>query len=284
MLVINGFRCYDVINSSKMQVTKRAFLSLCYSNYPEFVNRFSRVQPQCAGMLGSELLCVYTLVKLLGIDLIIESGVENGVSTQALASLLPEVKIISVDFQCLESTRERLRKFQNVSYIQFDSIEHLPGLVKGLSAANKIFALIDGPKDDLALALSKQLIDNVECLACHDVGFEFCHSLNREGTNEDTFANFTGWNMSQFITTEEWYSSHFSHLNINALNWLMGCESTGWEQRNDGYDSVFWNPILQNINPIGFGLGVASTKLNLVEGWMSQEKHTLAARIRQSLT
>lgn len=247
-----------------MQVSRKDFLAHCYGNYIEFVNQFSQVNPRCAGMLGSELLCVFTLVKLLGIDLIVESGVENGVSTQTLARLLPKVKIISVDFHCLESTRLRLREFNNVSYIQFDSIDHLPALVKGLSASNKIFALIDGPKDDLALALSKQLVDNVECLACHDVGIEFCHSLNLGGTCEDTFLNFMGWNASQFITTDEWYSSNFSHLNVNALNWLMGCDNTGWEQRNDGYDSVFWNPILQKINPIGFGLGVASTRFSLV--------------------
>lgn len=151
------------------------------------------------GVLFSEAFAVCALSDLADIDLLIESGIANGVSTEIFAKYGIK-KIIGVERAEKEkeqemflSTQKRLEKYSNVSLIQGDSFSVLPKLLRE-NADKKVALVIDGPKGKLACKLLKKCMSfkNVVFGAIHDqrkreMDKFFTHLVY---TNQKTFRNF----------------------------------------------------------------------------------------------
>jgi predicted O-methyltransferase YrrM len=116
------------------------------------------------GMFYSEVYLFLEACDQQGVDLIIESGVKNGMSTALLSSAWPG-EIISID-------KERL-SIEPVARVEFclgDSRIVIPAVLSE-SAGRRVAVLIDGPKGAEAVALKDGIwpVPEVRVVAIHDV-------------------------------------------------------------------------------------------------------------------
>lgn len=115
----------------------------------------------------SEMFMFYSTAKAFKVDQIIESGIGNGGSTAYLAKLFPDLPIISIDKDVSGAAGLA------VTTIKGNAVYMLPDIV-ARSNAQRIGALIDGPKGKLAIRLAKRLLNDpkVQFVAVHDLAFE----------------------------------------------------------------------------------------------------------------
>ena len=236
---------------------KNVFLRQCKISYEKYKARVPNTAPANGGILDSEALALVSFCDLYDIDVLIESGIFFGRSTEILCNYFIEqsLEIHSMDLRIMGEVSERLSVFKNLTLHECDSTEKIPELIS-LFADKKVGLFIDGPKGNLQLDLAKKYIDDVEFVALHDVGKEYTENT-LENINKDTHQEFIAWDKSRFITTESWYSDEYSYLNEDQINWLRGRDVDKWPKRDDSYNSSAWNPVLDKIFPFGFGLGVA---------------------------
>lgn len=125
------------------------------------------------GVLNSEGACFAGLCRLLGVQNVVESGRARAQSTFLLATLLPDVKIFSIESECDADAQfgvSRLQEFANVTLIEGDAwvlASHVLGDLKEPTAL-----LIDGPKGEEAVRLAQQLVavhEHVVLIGIHDM-------------------------------------------------------------------------------------------------------------------
>ena len=142
------------------------------------------------GMLNSELLLVYWLVRTLGVERVVESGRWLGHSTLTLSRLFEgtSVMIDSVDYSRTAASREcerRLAGRRNVRLHYGDAFKVLPEII-GRDSASAIL-LVDGPKGAEAvhlIAACFRTFGHVAAAFLHDAS---CGSAARAAV-EDTVA------------------------------------------------------------------------------------------------
>lgn len=119
------------------------------------------------GMFYSEVYLFLLACSAHGVDLIIESGVKNGMSTRLLASAWPgELVSIDKDLRSLGS----LEPLQGVRLLHGDARKEIPALLS-VSRGRRAGVLIDGPKGSAALALKDAIWEapEVRVAAIHDL-------------------------------------------------------------------------------------------------------------------
>lgn len=234
---------------------REKFLKKCEELYPIYKKRVRGVPPAFGCVLEGESFCFCVLCEMLGVDVIIESGLCHGASTQMFAKyfLGTSMEIYTIDLEVMDETKKALEEYPNIKDILAgDGASIVPEVISSVEKSKKIAVFIDGPKSEEQLELAKAVINDVEFVGLHDVGQDFS-----DWAYAGTYEKFMEWEDAQFITTELWYSSRYSHMNETQLLWLRGEPNTGWPQRNDGYDCERHNPILEKVTPKGFGLGIA---------------------------
>lgn len=126
------------------------------------------------GILLHEALTFCAACVSSKVDLIIESGIAGGRSTEIYAKFF-NIPIIGVDnasiygIERFLSTRTRLNKYTNVSIFNGDSFNIIPDLLDAYN--NKTIAVhIDGPKGENAKILANYCLkqSNVKFVAIHD--------------------------------------------------------------------------------------------------------------------
>lgn len=109
------------------------------------------------GVLYSEMLFVYAILRRLQPKRILESGRARGQSTHLLAACFPATPIVSIEFDAqspdVAVAAARLRPFANVELLFGDATVMLPQLLRPGDAV-----MIDGPKGFRALRLALQLL------------------------------------------------------------------------------------------------------------------------------
>jgi len=130
------------------------------------------------GISFSEGLALVSAASLAEVDLLLESGTANGVSTELLARFFNDtaMKIFSVDKDAgaprIATTEQRLRSFPNVKCLAGDGAELLPDMVKRYKE-KRIGVFVDGPKAWFGLSLCFRMLKaskRVRFCAIHDVG------------------------------------------------------------------------------------------------------------------
>ena len=116
------------------------------------------------GMFYSEVFLFLEACANHGVNLIIESGVKNGMSTRLIASAWPG-ELISVDKAAVPPDA-----VIGVDFIHGDSRIMVPAILSE-SHGRRVGVLIDGPKGEAALALKDQIWAEAEVrlVAIHDL-------------------------------------------------------------------------------------------------------------------
>ncbi len=185
-----------VINSFKKQ---------CKRSINRFKNRVLPISYIKNGILLWEGFAFCALLDLFNIDMIIESGIAGGRSTEIFARYFkgPIIAIDNADYYGLKrfnETKLRLSRYQNVSCLNTDSIFAMPKLIS--QNPNKSIALfIDGPKGLKAIRLSQRCFafSNVKFVGIHDQCKDSYHQMDR-------------WEKTFFYTDSHWFIEKYSHL------------------------------------------------------------------------
>lgn len=131
-----------------------------------FMKRVGAIPYKPKAIFPSEMFLFYKLAYDFGPeDHIFESG--TGMSTLFLSKLFPQVPITTIDINNGKLFTVRIK---GVEAICADSIKLLPNLIK-TSKAERIALLIDGPKQEPAVALA------LTCMKDHRVKFAAVHDL-----------------------------------------------------------------------------------------------------------
>ncbi len=123
----------------------------------EFERLIAGIAYERKGVLFSEMLFVYAVLRRLAPARIIESGRARGQSTHLLAACFPSTPIISIEFDArspdVPVAAERLRPYSNVELLFGDATALLPEMLRPGDAV-----MIDGPKGFRALRLALRLL------------------------------------------------------------------------------------------------------------------------------
>jgi len=151
-----------------------------YAKY--FIEKTSNIKYQKRGVMPLEMFTIFVFCKELNIDVLLESGTARGYSIELLASVMPEIKMITVEnfsrkYNYEIATKNRLSHLTNITFVNGNGIEVLPNKVNELSN-KKIGVFIDGPKGGEAISLANNLkqYPNVSFVSCHDLhdGLDYC--------------------------------------------------------------------------------------------------------------
>jgi len=181
-------------------------------------------------ILMSEGFAFCAISDLFNIEVILESGVYNGRSTQMWANYFSsDTLIIAVEkAQLLKSTFKRLEPYKNVKIFRGDGPIIISDFISKFPN-KKIGIFLDGPKDTAALNFAKKafLQLNVFVVAIHDMSvtkgrFNIdCPELN--GKKGELYYSlgrieFDKWELGQFLTDEEWFVNEYSWLDKDESN------------------------------------------------------------------
>jgi len=128
------------------------------------------------GILPSEGFVVCALCDLYNIDILIESGIANGMSTEIFAKYgVPKVigverAIKPKEVEMFAGTKKRLAKHKNITLIKGNSLEVIPQLLSE-NSSSRIALVIDGPKDTAACNLLRDCMkdnNNIVLGIIHD--------------------------------------------------------------------------------------------------------------------
>lgn len=141
----------------------------------KFKNNVMTIDYQRRGILPSEGFVVCAISDALNLDIIIESGIANGISTEIFAKYgIPKIigierAIKEKEIEMFNSSKKRLSKYKNVELIKGDSFDILSKLIEK-NKDLKIGIVIDGPKGTAACNLLKICMQhsNVEMGVIHD--------------------------------------------------------------------------------------------------------------------
>lgn len=160
------------------------------------------------GMFPSEARAVVEASLAQKIDLLVESGTANGVSTELFARSMPSLKIVTIDLDAYglhKKTKAVLAACcPNVQTFVGDSRKRLLGLGNEFPDA-RIGVMIDGPKGALAARLAEKIlkhVGNVRFVAIHDTA----PFWERHGATWPTGTTLAGAEASSAVRT--WESSY----------------------------------------------------------------------------
>jgi len=156
-------------------------------------------------ILPSEGLAFTAFADLHDVDVIIESGVWKGFSTEIWARTGREV--LAMDLNVQSEARSRLSKYKNVEVIQGDGSVMIPQALERSNRSTAVF--IDGPKGEFALRLAERVLKrpNVKFVALHDMR-PWKATLRSGQLQMQCF----------FITDEEWFLRDFGWLDEGGGN------------------------------------------------------------------
>lgn len=139
-------------------------------NINSFVEKLSNMNYLENSMFNSEIYLLYSIAKQMKLNMVIESGLDNGGSTEKLLNLI-EFQYIGIDINpnCSFISSNRYKNYSNFEFNNGNSIEILPTLVEKNKDKN-ILIIIDGPKSREAIELKNKLLnyDHVKIIAVHD--------------------------------------------------------------------------------------------------------------------
>lgn len=196
----------------------------CKKSFPKFMERAGNVPWQERSILMSEAFAFCAIGDLFDIDVIIESGIYLGRSTEIWANYFSDKSIYAIDCKLKQEAVERLKGYNNVILIEGDGFELLKQLSAKL-APRRIGIFMDGPKGCKALRFGLDISkhQNVEFFALHDV-----HKMKR-GKRSEVRELFEILTASAFFTDEKWFVDNYSEIDKNESNW-------------DGQQGLIWMP------------------------------------------
>jgi len=193
---------------------------------PEFEKRVLPLGSQARGLLTSEAFAFCILAHMHEVDLVLESGIWQGQSTEAWCKFFKgNGRVVAIDRSIPQSVSTRLESIGcDLTLRSGDGVSLLPQYVDG-NKDKTIAVFIDGPKGRQAIDLGLRLLErpNVKMVGIHDV-----HKISRGKTNS-TREYFDSVGYHKFCTDEDWFVKAYCHMDLG---------DTGW----DSEQSIRWIP------------------------------------------
>lgn len=164
------------------------------------------------GILMSEGFSVCVAMDLYNVDMLIESGICNGHSTQIWTNYNKDILIKAFDIKLKEATKNRLAAAKNLSMESGDSRILVPEYIRN-NKDKKIGIFIDGPKALEALKLAEECYsyDNVAFVAIHDLSVAY-------GQRIACNKMINRLKAKSFFTDEEWFVNAYKNLDSNETH------------------------------------------------------------------
>lgn len=162
------------------------------------------------GILNTEGLAFCALADHLKADLIVESGVCNGGSTNILGKYFPDIPIVSIDINVKMGAIIRTSIYHSVTLVHGDATVLLPQIYEEFSE-RRIAMLIDGPKGLNAINLAGKCFDqkNVVLIGIHDMFRSLRGKLKQDRILFDNLKVHT------WTTDDKDYVAEFRNLDVD---------------------------------------------------------------------
>ena len=197
------------------------------------------------GITFVEGFVLTSFMKEIGVDLIIESGMAFGMSTEIFAKCMRDIPIISIDndrYKVFNETTKRLSKYKNIQTIFGDSFKEIPSLLNKKQEFKKIALFIDGPKGRSAIKLGKDLLNDkrIKLISIHDIHIK--------GGMFSVFENNFGKSFSSHNLENEWVE-----IRDNINNYYLDLNL----ERHPSNSSTF-KEYMEEV-PLGPGIAISLT-------------------------
>lgn len=171
---------------------------------PRFTMKGSTVSWQERSILMSEAFAFCAIGDLFDVDIVFESGIWLGRSTEIFAKYFAPKKVIAVDVSLKKATIERLEGYDNLTLIQGDGPGYIESFIKD-STVKRAGIIIDGPKESRAVVCAAELLKlkNVSFVAVHDV-----HDFKVKRW-------LINLKHPLFFTSEKWFLKKYRNLDKN---------------------------------------------------------------------
>lgn len=175
---------------------------------PRFLETGFKVPWQERSILMSEAFAFCGVGDLFDIDIVLESGIWLGRSTEIFASYFAPKPVIAIDVTLKKAMVDRLEKYDNLTLIKGDGPSYIRKLLKD-SKIKRAGIFIDGPKEYRAVECVEQLLfyENVVFVAVHDA---------HKSKVKRMLINL---NRPLFFTCEKWFLEKYSALDKNESQW-----------------------------------------------------------------
>jgi hypothetical protein len=193
-------------------------LQQCARTIGTFTERVLPLEYQQRGILLSEGLAFCAMCDLFQIDVILESGVAGGRSTEIWARYFDQT-IYAID-DCklygpslFERTRKRLAQYPNLKFMMGDSFVTIPELLQSVGGNVRTALLIDGPKGRRAMDLAEdcfKLSSPPIFVGIHDMCQEFDNHLMDQ------------WSSTFFYTDDPAFQKTYRYLDELDRSALTG--------------------------------------------------------------
>ncbi len=195
----------------------------------QFIKKMDKIVWKKKGIFFTEAIAFCSFCKLFDVNLILESGVRNGDSTEMWLNYFGnDFKICSVDEfkfeEDLKKTKDRLSKYHNLDFIKGDGCKMIPKLSNQHNNHN-IGILLDGPKGYLAMKIAEDCFkqgDHVKFVAIHDMGDG---AVRLGSKDKKAIIDLRKWNNCIFNTDSQWYRDKYKQID----NLLGGTNNKDWE-------------------------------------------------------
>lgn len=195
--------------TSATRATHRSnLLKQCGLTLGSFTERVLPLEYQQRGILLSEGLAFCAMCDLFQIQVIMESGVAGGRSTEIWARYFNQT-IYAID-NCklygeslFEGTKKRLAQYPNIKFMMGDSFVTIPKLLQSVGGNVRTALLIDGPKGPRAMELAEscfKLPSPPIFVGIHDMCREFDNHLMDQ------------WSSTFFYTDDPTFQEAYRHL------------------------------------------------------------------------
>jgi len=185
---------------------RQNMIQLSTTIVPLYLQKCNKLQFFPSGIFFSEGLAFCIFAEIFNIDMIIESGIRSGVSTNILLSFFGNrISLHSNDintFPETSNTVKHLRSHENWKFHVGDGMKVIPDILADpIYRDRKIAILIDGPKYADALELSKKCFNfnNVKFVAMHDMNTVNCPQ------EHPVIRDLQSWKNYLFNTDVKWF-------------------------------------------------------------------------------
>lgn len=182
-------------------------------------------------VLVSEALSFCAMCDLFDVDMVLESGVYEGRSTEVWARYGgPSRLVIAVDREIRPDARARLEPYPHLHLVEGDSNCKLSEIV-AMNRDRCIGVFIDGPKGPAAIRLGRSLLETpcVKFVGLHDVHWMSFGKTNLTRVELERYA-------PEFCTDESWFVGRYKYLDIS-------------ESKRDEEQSMRWIPYELKTDP-----------------------------------
>ena len=191
-----------------MREMREAIKGQLEKSLPKFMDTGYKVPWQERSILMSEAFAFCGVGDLFDIDIVLESGIWLGRSTEIFASYFAPSPVIAIDVALKKVMVERLKKYDNLTLVKGDGPEYIRRILKE-PEIKRAGIFIDGPKESRAVQCAEVF------LAYENVSFVAIHDAHKSKVKRMLIL----LKHPLFFTCEKWFLEKYSKLDKGESQW-----------------------------------------------------------------